>query len=244
MGWPGIAIAEEYGGLGLGFVEAPRSSARSWDTPWRRSPFAATTGAALPPDRELWHARAEVPLASVARLGQCYRANLAITDGRVAHLVPDADRALVIVLIDNDTAILVERSNATVDVAATIDPTSRYARVSGANGAPMAGLAEAVDRAEVLVAAHLTRPVSTRPRRDRRVRQGTQAIRTHWRLPGRLASLRRDAPRDKSGPARRSTSPPGRPTPTRPARLRGLGRQQRATRQPSSPHRQSRRTAA
>lgn len=154
LGWPGIAIAEEYGGLGLGLVELAILG-EELGYAVAASPFAATTGAALmiescgtPEQKSRW-------LPSL--VSGSATASLAIADGRVAQLVPDADRASVIVLIDKDTAILVERSDATVDVTATIDPTSRYARVSTANGAPMAGsVSEAVDRAEVLVAAQLT----------------------------------------------------------------------------------------
>jgi alkylation response protein AidB-like acyl-CoA dehydrogenase len=148
LGWPGIAIAEEHGGQGLGAVELAILS-EELGYALAASPFLATVLAAeaigaggTPEQQAAW-----LPgLASGAITGAL---------GTVGGLVPDADAAAVIVLIGEDgVARVLPRADADVTVVDSIDPTRRAARVSG-EGAPLADSSAAIDRATVPVAAEL-----------------------------------------------------------------------------------------
>jgi alkylation response protein AidB-like acyl-CoA dehydrogenase len=149
LGWPGIAIAEEHGGQGLGAVELAILS-EELGYALAASPFLATVTAAeaigvagTPEQQAQW-----LPLlASGEATG---------TIGAVGGLVPDAEDAAVIVLIGDDgVARVLARADADVTPVDSIDPTRRAARVSG-EGEPLGGdSAAAIDRATVVVAAEL-----------------------------------------------------------------------------------------
>ncbi len=149
LGWPGIAIAEEHGGQGLGAVELA-ILAEELGYALAASPFLATVLAAeaigtggTPEQQAKW-----LPgLASGEITGALGEAN---------GLVPDADAAAVIVLVDADgTARVVERSDADVTPVDAVDPTRRFARVQADGGDALADSAAGVDRATVAVAAEL-----------------------------------------------------------------------------------------
>jgi alkylation response protein AidB-like acyl-CoA dehydrogenase len=149
LGWPGIAIAEEHGGQGLGAVELA-ILAEELGYAVAASPFLATVLAAeaigaggTPEQQAKW-----LPgLASGEITGAL---------GDAAGLVPDADAAAVIVLVDADgTARVVAREDADVTAVDAIDPTRRAARVASDGGEPLADSAVAVDRATVAVSAEL-----------------------------------------------------------------------------------------
>ncbi|QEC47781.1 acyl-CoA dehydrogenase [Baekduia soli] len=152
LGWPGIAIAEEYGGQGLGSVELA-ILAEELGHAVAPSPFLSTVTAAAviqacgsDEQRSRW-----LPaLASGEATGA-----LGVADG----LVPDADAAAVIVLLDADGAARVlARADADVTPVDSIDPTRRTARVSAppGRGEPLAGEGRhGTDRATVAVAAEL-----------------------------------------------------------------------------------------
>jgi alkylation response protein AidB-like acyl-CoA dehydrogenase len=152
LGWPGIAIAEEHGGQGLGAVELAILS-EELGYALAASPFLATVmaaeaiGAAGTPEQQ---ARWLPLLASGEATGAL---------GAVGGLVPDADAAAVIVLIGDDgVARLLPRGDAEVTPVDSIDPTRRAARVSAAPtaGEPLGGdSALAIDRATTVVAAEL-----------------------------------------------------------------------------------------
>jgi alkylation response protein AidB-like acyl-CoA dehydrogenase len=134
LGWPGIAVAEEHGGQGLGAVE-----------------LAVLL-------EELGYACAATPLLSTATAAAVIQA--AGTDEQRARWLPGlasgeltagigtrelaadaADAALVIVL-DGDEAQLIESPE--TDALISIDPTRRFATVTG-EGQPLgAGAAERV----------------------------------------------------------------------------------------------------
>jgi alkylation response protein AidB-like acyl-CoA dehydrogenase len=152
LGWPGIAIAEEHGGQGLGTVELA-ILAEELGYAVAASPFLSTVTAAAviqaagsDEQRTRW-----LPaLASGEATGAL---------GSVDGLVPDADAAAVIVLIGEDgTPRLLARGAADVTPVESIDPTRRTARVAG-DGEPLgagdAAAGEGVDRATVAVAAEL-----------------------------------------------------------------------------------------
>jgi alkylation response protein AidB-like acyl-CoA dehydrogenase len=146
LGWPGIAVAEAFGGQDLGMVELTVLL------------------------EELGYACASTPLLSTAVVAAMIQA--AGSDeqrkrwlpGLVAgelsaglgspELILDGHGADVLVLIDGDGASVVPAGGA--EELVTIDPTRRYARLSGdvAGGEPLGDGAAA--RARVAVAAEVT----------------------------------------------------------------------------------------
>jgi len=158
LGWPGIAVAETYGGQGLGAVELAvlceelgRSLA---PVPFLGSVMAATLieHAGSEEQRERWLGG----LASGELTG-------AAGDARegVAALVPGGADAGVFVLVEDGGARVLGRDEANVTAVASIDSTRPAARVEGAGealpGDPVAGggAAAAIDRALIAVAAEL-----------------------------------------------------------------------------------------
>ncbi|MCW3033285.1 MAG: acyl-CoA dehydrogenase [Solirubrobacterales bacterium] len=147
LGWPGIAIAEEHGGQGLGQIELSilceelgRSLA---PVPFLGSAMAATViqqdGSAE--QRERWLGG----LASGATIG----ALGAAVDG-TAELVIGGREADVFVLIDEDgSGRILGAEEADVTPVDSVDPTRSTARVSGAgepvgDGGACAGLGRAL----------------------------------------------------------------------------------------------------
>lgn len=152
LGWPGAAVAEEHGGLGLGLVGAA-ILLEELGYAAAGGPLLASTAAAFaiaeagsPAQRERW-------LPAIA--GAEAAAALGIARDGVAELVPEAEEAAVIVLVEAGGARLLEAGEATLEPVAAIDPTRRYARVSGA-GEPLPGdPGPALARASIAVAAEL-----------------------------------------------------------------------------------------
>src|SRR4051794_25210301 len=155
LGWPGIAIAEEHGGQGLGVVELcvllEELGAACAVTPLLGSALAALAlqHAGSDAQRERWLGE----LATGAARGA-----LGIARDGVAELVPDADGADVVVLIDESGpgGLRGEVIEGGAEAVTAIDPTRRHGRVSG-GGDPLAGDAGgALARALVAVSAELT----------------------------------------------------------------------------------------
>src|SRR4051794_10953402 len=145
LGWPGIAVAEEHGGQGLGIVELAilceelgRSVA---PVPFLGTVLAAALieHAGTDEQRSRW-----LPgLASGELRGAV---------GDRCELVPGGEGADVIVCVTDGEARLHEAGEA----VASIDPTRPAARVPAAAGEPLPGdLAPALDRSLVAVAAEL-----------------------------------------------------------------------------------------
>jgi alkylation response protein AidB-like acyl-CoA dehydrogenase len=144
LGWPGIAVAEEHGGQGLGAVELSVLL------------------------EELGYACAATPLLATAAAASVIQA--AGTDDQRARWLPslasgaatagvgtrelaaDAADAAVIVLLDGDDAVLVDRSAVDVTPVTTIDGTRRYGAVQG-DGEPLG--AGATDRFLAALAAEV-----------------------------------------------------------------------------------------
>ncbi len=152
LGWPGIAIAEEHGGQGLGAVELAILS-EELGYALAASPFLSTVTAA-----EAIGA-AGSPAQQAAWLPGLASGEITGALGSASGLVGDADAAAVIVLVGEDgTARIVPRADADVTPVDSIDPTRRAARVSAppTHGEPLGGdSAAAIDRATVVVAAEL-----------------------------------------------------------------------------------------
>jgi alkylation response protein AidB-like acyl-CoA dehydrogenase len=144
LGWPGIAVAEEYGGQGLGAVELAvlleELGFACTATPFLASATAAAviqaTGSA---DQRTRWLPALASGEATAGLGR-------------ADLVADAVQASVIVLLDGDDATLVDRAGADVKPLETIDGTRRFATVQ-ADGEPLGP--GAVARAHAAIAAEV-----------------------------------------------------------------------------------------
>jgi alkylation response protein AidB-like acyl-CoA dehydrogenase len=159
LGWPGIAIAERFGGQGLGVLEL--------------TILLEELGFALTPSRMLSNAAAGLFVDAAGSDAQreellpgiaagTATATVALARDRVAELVPDADSAAWIVLVEADgsEAVVLAADAPGVEIAPleTIDPTRRCARVSAADatGATLTGdVAAGLDRAEIALAAEL-----------------------------------------------------------------------------------------
>jgi alkylation response protein AidB-like acyl-CoA dehydrogenase len=153
LGWVGIHLDEEQGGQGLGTVELA-ILAEELGYALAPSPFFATAAAGLvlahagsEEQRERWLPRLG-PGEAVGTVG-------VVADGEAA-MVPDADRADVIVLLDGLAGMVVEAGDAQIEPQATIDSTRHFARVRASGGEPLAAdPLPALDRIEVALAAEL-----------------------------------------------------------------------------------------
>jgi alkylation response protein AidB-like acyl-CoA dehydrogenase len=148
LGWPGIAISEEHGGQGLGVVELA-ILCEELGFACAATPFLGTAMAGLAiqtAGSEEQRSRWLPALASGELTGAM---------GQAGGLIPDADGAAVIVLVEDGAAQVVAREDADVEAVAAIDPTRRHANVR-ADGEPLGGdIAAGIDRALVAVAAEL-----------------------------------------------------------------------------------------
>jgi alkylation response protein AidB-like acyl-CoA dehydrogenase len=153
LGWPGIFVAEEHGGQALGQVELTILM-EELGYALAPTPFFSNAAAGLmlahagsDEQRERW-----LPgIASGER-----RATVAELSNGAAALVPDADSAELIVLLDDGSASVVESGDAQIERADTIDSTRRFFRVQADGGEPLEGDVEgALARVEVALAAEL-----------------------------------------------------------------------------------------
>jgi len=142
LGWPGIAVAEEHGGQGLGAVELA-VLLEELGYACAATPFLATAVAAAViqaggtgEQRARW-----LPGLITGEL----RAGLGSAD-----LVVDGHGADVVVLLEDDGARLLAEADSEPLVA--IDPTRRFATVRG-EGEPLA--ADVADRARAAIAAEV-----------------------------------------------------------------------------------------
>jgi alkylation response protein AidB-like acyl-CoA dehydrogenase len=139
LGWPGIAVAEEHGGQGLGAVELAvlleELGYACAATPFLGTAVAAAVIQAAGTDeqRSRWLPRL---VSGEAKAGLGTR-----------ELAVDADQADVVVLIDADGAQLIE--DPATGPFQSIDPTRRFAKLGAdATGEPLgAGAAERVHAA-------------------------------------------------------------------------------------------------
>jgi alkylation response protein AidB-like acyl-CoA dehydrogenase len=145
LGWPGIFVPEEHGGQGLGVVELVI--------------LMEELGYALAPLPFLSNVAAGLALLHAGTDEQRERWLPGIASGEArgtvgwGELVPDADSAEVIVLLDEG---VVDRSDCEVEPVQTIDATRRFARVRCDGGEPLGGdPGPARDRIAAALAAEL-----------------------------------------------------------------------------------------
>jgi alkylation response protein AidB-like acyl-CoA dehydrogenase len=144
LGWPGIAVAEEHGGQGLGAVELAvlleELGYACAATPFLAASVAAAVIQAGGTDEQR---RRWLPGLISGEL----RAGLGS-----AELVVDGDAADVVVLLDDDGARLLEGAGADIEPLVAIDPTRRFATVRGEGEALGA---DAPDRVRTAIAAEV-----------------------------------------------------------------------------------------
>ncbi len=151
LGWPGIAIAEEHGGQGLGVVElailCEELGYACAPTPFLSNAAAglAIAGGGTDQQKERW-------LPGIAS-GE--RKAAAAFDPEDPALVVDADGAAVLALPGADAGRLVEPTDAQIEPLALVDATRSFARVSSSNGDPLS-VETGMYPAMVAVAAELT----------------------------------------------------------------------------------------
>jgi alkylation response protein AidB-like acyl-CoA dehydrogenase len=149
LGWPGIFISEESGGQGLGIVELV-ILLEELGYVLAPLPFLSNVAAGL----VLQETGATDRLPGVAS-GESRGTVGVVRDGR-ANLVPDAEDADFIVLLDGTEATLIDRADAQVEAIDAIDPTRRYATVQANGGGESLGDASrARDLIALAVAAEL-----------------------------------------------------------------------------------------
>jgi alkylation response protein AidB-like acyl-CoA dehydrogenase len=168
LGWPGIAIAEDHGGQGLGVVELV-ILLEELGYAATASRFFSNAAAGLLIDAAGSDEQRARWLPGIAS-GEATATVATARDG-VAELVPDADSAALVVLVEEGAATVHEAACLTIEPREAIDLTRRYARVSaGADasaaadagdageplGEPLAGdVAAGLDRVEVALSAEL-----------------------------------------------------------------------------------------
>ena len=155
LGWPGIFIDEEHGGQGLGTVELVILM-EELGYSLAPVPFLSNAAAGL----VLQHAGSDDQqskwLPGIASGEARGTAGLA-RDGE-AVLVPDADSAEVIVLLEgaDGGGAVYPASDCDIEPVETIDPTRRFARVRASGGEPLGSdPAPALDRIATATAAEL-----------------------------------------------------------------------------------------
>ena len=155
LGWPGIAIPEQYGGMGLGLVEVvilqEELGYACAPTPFIANTFAGSMIVCGGSDeqKERW-------LPGIASGEQRGAATLTPPGGD--QIVGAAEGAAVLVLDDGqgDGAVLVEPSAANLERIEMIDQTRAYYKVSADGGEPLPGGVEpAVDSGVVALSAEL-----------------------------------------------------------------------------------------
>ena len=153
LGWPGIFISEDHGGQELGVVELVIVM-EELGYAVAPTPFFSNAAAGLVIQQGGSEEQRQRWLPGIASGEQ--RGTVGIVTNGEAALVPDADSAALIVLVDGDSATVVEAGDAEVEVRNTIDPTRRFASVRAEGGEALSGDVQAgLDRAEIALAAEL-----------------------------------------------------------------------------------------
>ncbi|CAB4871515.1 MAG: acyl-CoA dehydrogenase [Actinobacteria bacterium] len=154
LGWPGIAISEDFGGQGFGLVELAILLEQAGRT-LAAVPLLSTATAALAIQTAGSDEQKERWLPSLAT-GEISGAIGVAVNGR-CEVAACAPTAAVAVLFDEEGgARLVDLADALVEPVATIDPTRRYSSIEGP-GVELPGDTDAAfDRAISAMSAELT----------------------------------------------------------------------------------------
>jgi len=194
LGWPGIFIDEEHGGQGLGTVELVILME---ELGYSLEPVPLLSNAAA--GLVLQHSGSDEQrskwLPGIASGEARGTAGLA-RDGEAA-LVPDADSAEVIVLLENGGGAVYAASDCDIEPVETIDATRRFARVRASGGEPLGSdPGPALDRiatataAELVGVAQRVLEMSVQYARDRK--QFDRSIGAYQAVSHRCADMLRD----------------------------------------------------
>jgi alkylation response protein AidB-like acyl-CoA dehydrogenase len=144
LGWPGIAVSAEHSGQDLGTVELA-ALLEELGYACAATPFLGTAAAA-----------AVIQAAGTSEQQSRWLPGLISGEATAAvgtpELVCDADGPSVIIVVDGEDAQLLDGQTADVEPFQAIDPTRRFARVTG-GGEPLA--AGAADRVRLAIAAEV-----------------------------------------------------------------------------------------
>jgi alkylation response protein AidB-like acyl-CoA dehydrogenase len=154
LGWPGIFIDEEHGGQGLGVVELVILQ-EELGYALAPTPFFSNAAAGFLIQQAGSDEQKQRLLPGIASGEQ--RGTVGVVTNGEAPLVPDADSAAVIVLVDGDSASVVEADGAEIEQRDTIDSTRRFSSVRANGGGEQLGgdVQAGLDRAEIALAAEL-----------------------------------------------------------------------------------------
>ncbi|MDQ3933502.1 MAG: acyl-CoA/acyl-ACP dehydrogenase [Actinomycetota bacterium] len=154
LGWPGIFVDEARGGQDLGVIELAILQ-EELGYACAPTPFFSNAAAGLLVKHAGSSEQQERLLPGVAS-GEA-RGTVGVVNDGAAPLVPDADTASFVVLVENGSASVVETAAAQPQQVETIDSTRRYFRVEATgDGDPLEGDVEgAIQRIEVALAAEL-----------------------------------------------------------------------------------------
>ena len=137
LGWPGIFVDEDHGGQGLGVVELVILMEELGYVA-APSPFMSNAAAGLMVQFAGSDAQRSRLLPGVASGEARGTVGVVAGDG-VAPMVPDAELASFIVLVDGSSAVLFEPDGASVERVDTIEDTRPYSRVSASGGEALEG---------------------------------------------------------------------------------------------------------
>jgi alkylation response protein AidB-like acyl-CoA dehydrogenase len=153
QGWTGISVPETAGGAGLGFVELAVVM-EEFGYACAPSPLLSNTAAAILVNSAGSEAQKATWLHGLATGERRGAVGVVGADG--SAIVPDAEGADILVLVDGETAALVDGPGAQVEALTVIDPTRRFFRVRARRTEPLPGdVAGALERIEVALSAEL-----------------------------------------------------------------------------------------
>src|SRR3984957_11533756 len=133
LGWPGIAISEEYGGQGLGTLELS-ILCEGLCRVVAPFPFLASAMAACVIEQAGSDAQRERWLPGLAS-GETIGALASAVDGTAELVVSGAEADVIVLVEDDGSGRLVAAADAEITKVAAIDPTRSAARVSASDGA-------------------------------------------------------------------------------------------------------------
>ncbi|MEA2397752.1 MAG: hypothetical protein QOK25_1308 [Thermoleophilaceae bacterium] len=154
LGWPGIFVEEAHGGQELGQVELTIVM-EELGYALAPTPFFSNAAAGLLVAHAGSDEQRQRLLPGVASGEK--RGTVGVVSNGAAPLVPDADTAEFVVLLDNGSASVVEAASAQPERSDTIDSTRRFFRVqaNGGGEALEGDVDGAIQRIQVALAAEL-----------------------------------------------------------------------------------------
>jgi len=154
LGWPGIAVSEQYGGQGYGSVELAILLEQAGRT-MTSVPLFSTAAAALAIESAGSDEQRDRWLPGLAS-GETTAAVGTAGNGRAEIVAGRVDASVAVLFDDEGGARLIDLADALVEPTATIDPTRSYLAIQGPGDDLPGDTDAALDRARVALAAELT----------------------------------------------------------------------------------------